>query len=66
MPAGKLPYSLAGLAEVNLDHAPKRWSAERCRNSLAKVMSALQVTCSVIKRHHMCIGPASQHNKTGH
>ena len=45
MPAGKLPYNLAGLAEVTLDHAPKRWSAERCRNSLAKVMSALQVTC---------------------
>ena len=43
-PAGKLAYDLSSLAEASLDHAPKRWSGDRCRNSLAKVMAALQVT----------------------
>ena len=43
VPAGKLAYSLQGLQEVSLDSAPRRWSQERCRNCLAKVMGCLKV-----------------------
>lgn len=49
MPASKLAYSLQGLEEVSLSTAPQRWSQERCRNCLAKVMSCLKVCqCSAI------------------
>ena len=46
MPASKLAYSLQGLEEVNLSAAPQRWSHERCRNCLAKVMACLKVLLS--------------------
>ena len=49
MPASKLAYSLQGLEEVSLSTAPQRWSQERCRNCLAKVMTCLKVChCSAI------------------
>lgn len=43
MPASRLAYSLEGLEEVSLSAAPQRWSKERCRNCLAKVMGCLKV-----------------------
>ena len=43
MPASRMPYDVDGLTEVDLSHAPKRWSEERCKSSLAKVMNALKV-----------------------
>ena len=49
MPAGKLAYSLQGVEEVSLSTAPQRWSQERCRNCLAKVMTCLKVChCSAL------------------
>lgn len=43
MPAGMMHFDMSGLTEVDLSNAPKRWSEERCRSSLAKVMGALKV-----------------------
>lgn len=54
MPASKLAYSLQGLEEVNLSTAPQRWSKERCRSCLAKVMSCLQVLLSH-SFHNVCL-----------
>ena len=44
MPASRLAYDMADLEEVNLQNAPKRWSNERCRNCLAKVVGVLKVS----------------------
>ena len=52
MPAGKLPYDMSGLEGVSLQNAPKRWSSERCRNCLAKVMAVLKVTRPLLRTHH--------------
>ena len=44
MPASRLAYDMSGLEAVNLQNAPKRWSLDRCRNCLAKVMEQLKVS----------------------
>jgi len=43
MPASRLAYDISGLEAINLQHAPKRWSLERCNNCLTKVMGVLTV-----------------------
>ena len=52
MPASRMPYDVAGLTEVDLSHAPKRWSEERCKSSLAKVMNALKVLVLLLLHIH--------------
>ena len=45
MPACRMSFDMTGLEAVSLENAPKRWSSERCRNCLAKVVGALKVSC---------------------
>lgn len=47
-----MPYDMLGLTEVDLSNAPKRWSAERCRTSLTKVMAALMVSQHAVVTPH--------------